>query len=118
MSAIWCRRISTRCAICAPAAPRVTLNCGYGRGYSVLEVIDAVKRVSGVDFRVDIADRRAGDPAQIVASSERARAVLGWKPQCDDLDTDRRPCARLGAQADERGTADGRRFARIPADFA
>jgi UDP-glucose 4-epimerase len=63
----------------------VTANCGYGRGYSVREVIDTVKRVSGVDFQVDISDPRAGDPAQIVASSERARAVLGWKPQRDDL---------------------------------
>ena len=65
----------------------VTANCGYGRGYSVREVIDAVKRVSGVDFRVDISGPRAGDPAQIVASSERARAVLGWRPQRDDLAT-------------------------------
>ncbi len=63
----------------------VTANCGYGRGYSVREVIDTVKRVSGVDFRVDVSGPRAGDPAQIVASSDRARAVLGWKPQRDDL---------------------------------
>ena len=65
----------------------VTANCGYGRGYSVREVIDAVKRVSGVDFRVDISGPRAGDPAQIIASSERARAVLGWRPQYADLAT-------------------------------
>jgi UDP-glucose 4-epimerase len=63
----------------------VTANCGYGRGYSVREVIDTVKRVSGVDFRVDTSGPRAGDPAQIIASSERARAVLGWRPQRDDL---------------------------------
>jgi UDP-glucose 4-epimerase len=63
----------------------VTANCGYGRGYSVREVIDTVKRVSGVDFRVDTSGPRAGDPAQIVASSERARAVLGWQPKRDDL---------------------------------
>jgi UDP-glucose 4-epimerase len=63
----------------------VTANCGYGRGYSVREVIDTVKRVSGVDFQVDVSGPRAGDPAQIVASSDRARAVLGWKPQRDDL---------------------------------
>jgi UDP-glucose 4-epimerase len=63
----------------------VTANCGYGRGYSVREVIDTVKRVSGVDFQVDISGPRAGDPAQIVASSDRARAVFGWKPQRDDL---------------------------------
>jgi UDP-glucose 4-epimerase len=65
----------------------VTTNCGYGRGYSVREVIDTVKRVSGIDFHVDVAPPRAGDPAQIVASSDRARAVLGWKPMRDDLPT-------------------------------
>jgi UDP-glucose 4-epimerase len=64
-----------------------TLNCGYGRGFSVLEVIDTVKRVSGVDFAVEHAARRAGDPAQIVAASDRIRAVLGWRPQLDDLTT-------------------------------
>jgi len=64
-----------------------TLNCGYGHGFSVLEVIDTVKRISGVDFRVDRAGRRAGDPAQIVAQSDRARELLGWQPQFDDLAT-------------------------------
>jgi len=68
------------------AAP-LTLNCGYGHGFSVLEVIDAVKRVSGVDFKVDIAHRRPGDPAQIVAHSERVRGKLGWQPRYDDLST-------------------------------
>jgi UDP-glucose 4-epimerase len=63
----------------------ITANCGYGRGYSVREVIDTVKQVSGVDFRVDLSPRRPGDPAQIVASSDRARTVLGWKPVHDDL---------------------------------
>jgi UDP-glucose 4-epimerase len=63
----------------------ITANCGYGRGYSVREVIDTVKKVSGTDFRVDVSPRRPGDPAQIVASSDRARATLGWKPQYDDL---------------------------------
>jgi UDP-glucose 4-epimerase len=66
-------------------APSLTLNCGYGHGFSVLEVIDAVKRASGVDFKVDIALRRAGDPAQIVAHSERVRSELGWQPRYDDL---------------------------------
>jgi UDP-glucose 4-epimerase len=64
-----------------------TLNCGYGRGFSVLEVIDTVKRVSGADFRVETTARRAGDPAQIVAKSDRIRALLGWQPQFDDLTT-------------------------------
>ena len=65
----------------------VTLNCGYGRGFSVLEVIETVKRVSGIDFKVEFAGRRPGDPAQIVAASDRARAVLHWQPQFDDLNT-------------------------------
>ena len=65
----------------------VTLNCGYGRGFSVLEVIDTVKRVSGVDFKVATSGRRPGDPAAIVADSGRIRALLGWAPQFDDLET-------------------------------
>jgi UDP-glucose 4-epimerase len=65
----------------------VTLNCGYGHGFSVLQVIDTVKRVSGADFRVDLANPRPGDPAQIVAKSDRARELLGWRPQFDDLAT-------------------------------
>jgi UDP-glucose 4-epimerase len=64
-----------------------TFNCGYGRGFSVLEVIDTVKRVSGVDFRVELADRRPGDPAQIVAACDRARGTLHWVPRYDDLPT-------------------------------
>jgi UDP-glucose 4-epimerase len=64
-----------------------TLNCGYGHGFSVLEVIDAVKRASGVDFKVEFAARRPGDPARIVANSERARVELGWQPRFDDLST-------------------------------
>jgi UDP-glucose 4-epimerase len=64
-----------------------TLNCGYGHGFSVLQVIDAVKRISGVDFAVDRAGPRPGDPAQIVARSDRARDLLSWQPQFDDLDT-------------------------------
>jgi UDP-glucose 4-epimerase len=65
----------------------VTLNCGYGRGFSVLEVIDTVKRVSGVDFKVTSSGRRPGDPAAIVADSTRIRALLGWAPQFGDLET-------------------------------
>jgi UDP-glucose 4-epimerase len=68
-------------------APPLTLNCGYGHGFSVLDVIEAVKRVSGVDFKVDIAPRRPGDAAQIVAHSEWARSKLGWQPRYDDLST-------------------------------
>jgi UDP-glucose 4-epimerase len=68
-------------------APSLTLNCGYGHGFSVLEVIKAVKRASGIDFKVEIAPRRSGDPARIVADSEQARTKLGWRPRFDDLST-------------------------------
>jgi UDP-glucose 4-epimerase len=68
-------------------APSLTLNCGYGHGFSVLDVIDTVKRVSGADFKVAYGARRDGDPARIVASSDRARAALGWQPRFDDLAT-------------------------------
>jgi UDP-glucose 4-epimerase len=66
-----------------------TFNCGYGRGFSVLEVIDAVRRVSGVNEKLDVrmGPRRPGDPAAIVASSDKIRAALGWKPELDDLPT-------------------------------
>ncbi len=61
----------------------VTLNCGYGRGFSVLDVIDTVKRVSGLDFKVTSSGRRPGDPPD----AGRIRALLGWAPQFDDLET-------------------------------
>lgn len=63
------------------------LNCGYGHGCSVREVVDAVKRVSGVDFPVEEAGRRAGDPPQLVADNSRIRDVLGWTADYDDLET-------------------------------
>jgi UDP-glucose 4-epimerase len=63
-----------------------TMNCGYGRGFSVLEVIEAVKRAANTDFPVEIAERRPGDPASIVANSDKARSLIGWTPQYDDLD--------------------------------
>jgi UDP-glucose 4-epimerase len=65
----------------------VTLNCGYGHGFSVLEVIDTAKKVSGVDFAVDYTARRPGDPERIVAATDRARQLLGWRPDFDDLAT-------------------------------
>ena len=60
-------------------------NCGYSKGYSVHEVIAAVKKASGVDFKVILSPRRAGDPAAIVAASGKIRETLGWKPEHDDL---------------------------------
>ena len=64
-----------------------TLNCGYGRGFSVLEVIDMVRRVSGVDFKVESTGRRPGDPAHIVAACDRIRSTLKWHPRFNDLQT-------------------------------
>ncbi|WP_436639149.1 UDP-glucose 4-epimerase GalE [Microbaculum sp. FT89] len=64
----------------------LVMNCGYGRGFSVLEVIDAVKRASNVDFEVRTTDRRPGDPAALVAAAGRIRDTLGWAPERDDLD--------------------------------
>jgi UDP-glucose 4-epimerase len=65
----------------------VTLNCGYGRGYSVLETIEAVRRVSGRDFTVQYASRRPGDIMTMVADTTRIRSTLDWTPQYDDLET-------------------------------
>ena len=65
----------------------VTLNCGYGRGYSVLETIEAVRRVSGRNFAVSYAPRRPGDIMAMVADTSRIRGVLDWTPQYDDLET-------------------------------
>ena len=53
----------------------------------MLQVIDAVKRVSGTDFAVQLSGRRPGDPAAIVADANRMRSQLGWAPRFDDLDT-------------------------------
>ena len=63
----------------------VVCNCGYGHGETVREVVEVVKRVSGVDFPVVVSGRRPGDPAAIVARADRARRVLGWKPTRDNL---------------------------------
>lgn len=63
-----------------------TLNCGYGRGFSVREVVDMVRQVSGVDFEAVEVPRRAGDPAAVVAGADKVRALLGWKPAHMDLE--------------------------------
>lgn len=65
----------------------LTLNCGYSRGFSVREVVDVVKRVSGADFDVRVSPRREGDPAALVAKADRIRKELGWEPELDNLDT-------------------------------
>lgn len=63
----------------------ITLNCGYGRGYSVREVLDVFQRSTGVTLKINHAPRRAGDPENLSADSSLLKKVLGWKPQYDDL---------------------------------
>jgi UDP-glucose 4-epimerase len=62
------------------------LNCGYGRGVSVREVLNSVQRVAGQSLVIKEEPRREGDPPTLVARAERIRSVLGWKPRLDDLD--------------------------------
>ena len=64
----------------------LTLNLGTGVGSSILEVIEAVQRVTGLEVPVVMADRRPGDPAEAVASNANARDLLGWQPQKSRLD--------------------------------
>ncbi|MCS7203265.1 MAG: UDP-glucose 4-epimerase GalE [Thermodesulfovibrio sp.] len=61
-------------------------NCGYGHGYSVREVVETTKRVSGVDFKVIEAKRRDGDPPELVADNTKIKKELGWIPKYDDLE--------------------------------
>ena len=61
-------------------------NVGYGRGASVKEVIDTVKKVSGVDFRVEEAKRRAGDPAMLISNCDKIKEKMKWTPKYDDLE--------------------------------
>jgi UDP-glucose 4-epimerase len=65
----------------------LTLNCGYNRGFSVLEVLDAVERVSGVAIQRTMEGRRAGDPAALVADNSRIVETFGWQPRWANLDT-------------------------------
>jgi UDP-glucose 4-epimerase len=65
----------------------LTANCGYGKGYSVLEAIEAARRVGGRDFDVRMGPRREGDIIAIAADSNLARRALGWTPRHDDLPT-------------------------------
>lgn len=64
----------------------VTLNCGYGHGYSVREVVAAVNRLHGQPIQTIEQPRRAGDPPSLVAKADKIRATLGWSPRYDDLD--------------------------------
>jgi UDP-glucose 4-epimerase len=62
------------------------MNCGYGHGFSVREVVKTVKKVTGIDFLVEETDRREGDPPQLVADSAKLRRITGWHPRHDDLE--------------------------------
>lgn len=63
-----------------------TFNCGYGYGYSVKEVIDTVKKVSNVDFKVNIAPRREGDPAVLISDCTKIKEKMNWLPKYNDLE--------------------------------
>ena len=65
----------------------VTLNCGYGHGYSVREVLEAVEKANGNPLNIDEEPRRAGDPPILIAVADKIRHVIGWQPEFDDLDT-------------------------------
>ncbi len=60
-------------------------NCGYGHGFSVKEVLETMKKVSGVDFGVDIVDKREGDPAILISDNQKIRHKMQWEPKYDDL---------------------------------
>jgi len=68
-------------------AASAVLNCGYGHGYSVREVLASVQRVAGQSIAIREEPRRPGDPPSLVAAADRIRAVLSWQPKLDDLDT-------------------------------
>ena len=61
-------------------------NCGYGEGYSVRQVVERVKAISGVDFPVINGERRAGDPASVTASIQKIKKTLNWQPKYNNLD--------------------------------
>jgi UDP-glucose 4-epimerase len=67
--------------------PSIILNCGYGHGYSVREVLTSVQRVANHALIIREEPRRAGDPPVLIARAEKVRSALGWKPRFDDLDT-------------------------------
>ena len=70
----------------AEGGASTVLNCGYGHGSSVRGVLDTVRRVTGVDFPIEVGPRRPGDPAVLVASNAKIRRLLGWQPRHDDLE--------------------------------
>jgi UDP-glucose 4-epimerase len=74
-------------ALIAEPARSHTLNCGYGRGFSVLEVLDAVDRVANAQIERRLEGRRAGDPGRLISDNSAILATLPWQPRHADLDT-------------------------------
>lgn len=70
----------------ADGGASLVANCGYGHGFSVREVLDTTRRITGVDLPIEEGPRRDGDPAELVADSRHIKALLGWQPRHDDLD--------------------------------
>ena len=70
----------------AGGGPSKVCNCGYGHGYSVREVVDIAKKVTGSNFRVVDEERRPGDPPVVIACNDEIRRVMGWKPRYDDIE--------------------------------
>ena len=68
-------------------ASSAIFNCGYGHGFSVTDVVDMAKQVTGIDFLVEETDRREGDPAELIAGCAKIRNVLEWQPRHDNLET-------------------------------
>jgi len=97
-------------ALIAQPGRSLTMNCGYGQGFSVLEVLDAVDRVTNRTIERVMADRRAGDPGALISDSSRIKATLPWRPEHDNLDTivahavqwERKLAEMRGAQSSSR----------------
>ena len=61
-------------------------NCGYGRGFDAKKVIDTVKKISAVNFKVEVSKRREGNPIQLISDNRKIITKMGWKPKHDDLE--------------------------------
>jgi UDP-glucose 4-epimerase len=92
-------------ALIAEPARSHTLNCGYGRGFSVMEVLDAVDRVTNLKLERRIEPRRAGDPDALIADNRRILETLPWRPRLDDLDVIVAHALAWERSLDQRGAA-------------
>jgi UDP-glucose 4-epimerase len=73
-------------ALIAEPARSLTMNCGYGRGFSVLEVLDAVDRANGAPIERLMEGRRAGDPPMLISANQRILDTLDWHPRYQEID--------------------------------